>query len=225
MFKPSSAVAALGTLVFLSSCTSDPNPGAKDTTTDATSTSTTGITTLDTDTPSSTDTDASTDTATDTGGEDPVYLLEVTLTVDDGWAMWVDGIPIDQAEGWDFSNTNDTQLNLNTDGPHVIAVYGYDSYNVISGFMAEAKLNGAPLALTGQGGWVVAPSRPDAAWTEVNYDDSWFEAPQLCSAADVNQFWGLRPEDLTKAGAQWIWNKPCRDLGEAWFRFNFNIEP
>jgi hypothetical protein len=218
-------VAALGAALIVASCSLEPEKGVQNSTSETSSTPTTTPTVVDTDTPSSTDTDTDGDTATDTGGEDPVYLLEVTLTVDDGWAMWVDGIAIDQAEGWDFSNTNDTQLNLNTDGPHVIAVYGYDSYNVISGFMAEAKLNGAPLALTGQGGWLVAPSRPDASWTEVTYDDSWFEAPQLCSAADVTQFWGIRPEDLTKVGAQWIWNKPCRDLGEAWFRFNFHIDP
>jgi hypothetical protein len=149
----------------------------------------------------------------------------VLLTGDDAWEMWIDDVPIDSQVGWSFTNTSSTMVDLNTDGPHVVAVHAYDVYGVIGGFMAEVKLNGAVIGLTGNGSWKVMDAPPPYDWKDPWFDDSAWPAPDLCDPADVLTYWQDRPTALTALGAQWVWPRPCRSLGDGWFRMPFFIAP
>ena len=147
------------------------------------------------------------------------------MTADDAWELWIDGNFIDSQEGWSFTDINETTLDLDTDGPHVVAVHAYDVFNVIAGFMAEVRLNGQVIGLTGSNGWRVVGSQPTADWIDPWYDDSSWNAPSACDPTDVSIYWQDRPVDLTSVGAGWVWPRPCRDLGDAWFRLPFFIAP
>lgn len=171
--------------------------------------------------PTGTGTTSST-TTTDTAVV--TYELEVNLTADDAWSLWIDGIPIDQQVGWSFATTSTTVVDLNTDGPHVVAVHAYDVYGVISGFLSEVKLDGQVIGLTGSGSWRVMDTQPPPDWVDPWFDDSSWGAAPLCTASDVAT-WGGQPASLMATGAQWVWPRPCRSLGDAWFRLYFEITP
>lgn len=211
--------------LFLGACTQpEPKPTAETLpiSTPGTTSSTVTVTT-DTADSGMTHTGITVTTTTDTG--DKIYELEVLMTADDAWELWIDDTFIDAQIGWSFTDTNETVLDLNTDGPHVVAVHAYDAYNVIAGFMAEVRLNGQVIGLTGTGGWKVVGSQPPADWTDPWYDDSSWSAPTACDPTDVSIYWQDRPVDLTSVGAGWVWPRPCRDLGDAWFRLPFFIAP
>ena len=124
MLVPALLSCAVSKTDLLDDTATAPSTTVTDTTTIPTTTTTTTIQTTTT-------------TQTTNVTELPIYTLEVLLTVDDAWDLYVDGVFIDAQSGWSFADTSTSVVNLNTDGPHVVAVHGYDQQQIISGFTAQ----------------------------------------------------------------------------------------
>ncbi len=156
----------------------------------------------------------------DTGWKD-TWDLEVELTMDDAWAMWIDGDSMGSSTGWSHADTIAETVTITHEGPHVVAVHGWDEYSVISGFLSVVKVDGTVEALTGDGQWKMTTTEPDPKWIYAQYDDSAWGAPARCTDTSP---WGTTPAVLRDQGAEWIWhNSNCRVLGEAWFRLIVTI--
>jgi hypothetical protein len=172
------------------------------------------------DTEDTDDTDEREDTD-DTYVVEKTWSLEVNITADDSWQMWIDGEPAGAATGWSVTDVHEAAVVLNQDGPHVIAVHAYDLYNVISGFIAYVTVDGQKVAVTGDGKWRMVGEEPEADWFMPWYNDDHWTQPNICA---VTTPWGSNPTDLTKIGAQWVWdNSNCYVLGATWFRLEFQI--
>lgn len=156
----------------------------------------------------------------DTAPEE-TWLLEINLTVDDAWAMWLDAQPLGTGQGWSHTDVFESDVTLNSDGPHVLAVHGWDEFSVISGFMSAVYIDGELEAVTGSGAWHMIAEDPGANWMFPEYDDDHWGVPQKCSDTTP---WGSNPPDLLAEGAEWVWHSTnCRQLGEAWFRLEFEV--
>ena len=165
--------------------------------------------------------DSDTEDTEDSGTIPKTWELEVNITADDSWQMWIDGEPAGAATGWSVTDVYESEVILKQDGPHVIAVHAYDLYNVISGFIAYVTVDGEKKSVTGDGRWRMVAEEPDASWFMPWYDDSQWSPAQICA---VTAPWGTNPVDLTQAGAQWIWyDSNCYVLGQTWFRLEFQI--
>ena len=149
------------------------------------------------------------------------YAVDMQLTADDSWTATLDGEPISGSNQNLWSSSDVLVFDLDP-GEHVIAVYAWDVARVIAGFMGVVRVDGEPIAVTGDGNWHVTTVEPDPSWTQVGFDDSAWAIPQVCTAASA---WGGRPTDLTGDGAQWVWHDAnCRALGQGWYRLQFVLE-
>lgn len=148
------------------------------------------------------------------------HELRLGLAVDDWWEAWIDGEYVGEAEHWWES----TWIEQEVEGcEHVIAVHGRDLHQAISGFIAEAWVDGELAAQTGDGRWLVYEGHAPDGWHEVGYDDSAWSAGEACDRASATGWWGESPPDLRASGAWWIWPHECLDLGEASFRVNVDL--
>jgi len=154
---------------------------------------------------------------------DSEYDLSIMLTADDAWVLWVNDTRIAEAEGWKYTDIQDSTVSLYQDGEHVIAIHGYDVYGVISGFVASISLDGVPQSVTGDGQWLMSTEKPAPNWTKAQFDDSAWVLPELVDQSYVSAYWHNEPSDLLDQGAQWVWNDNPRGLGEVWFRYVFTI--
>jgi hypothetical protein len=154
---------------------------------------------------------------------DSEYDLSIMLTADDAWVLWVNDDRIAEAEGWKYTDIQDSTVSLFQDGEHVIAVHGYDVHGVISGFVASISLDGVQRSVTGDGQWLMSMTKPAPNWTRAQFDDSTWETPALVDQSYVSTYWKNQPTDLLDLGAQWVWNDVPRGLGEVWFRYVFTI--
>ena len=84
------------------------------------------------------------------------------------------------------------------------------------------SVDGAVTSLTGSGDWKMSSTNPGSGWEAVGYDDSSWSTAVMCSDQTV---WGTYwTKDLDAVGAKWIWwSSNCRDLKEAWFRYEFTL--
>ena len=154
---------------------------------------------------------------------DSEYDLSIMLTADDAWVLWVNDDRIAEAEGWKYTDIQDSTVSLYQDGEHVIAIHGYDVHGVISGFVAAIALDGVAQSVTGDGTWLMSTTQPTPDWTRAQFDDSTWEAPILVDQTYVSAYWANQPTDLLDQGAKWVWNDNPRGLGEVWFRYVFTI--
>lgn len=166
------------------------------------------------------------DTSTDTAAPidtsiDWTRRIEVMLTADDAWEMWIDGSPVPPQPGRTLWTTVDM---VSVDMPgrrHVVAVHAWDVAQVISGFIAAVHVSGEPYAVTGDPRWVMVNTPPPPDWIERRFDDSGWAPAQACPPEE-SAIWGGQPAALVAVGAQWVWGLPCRGLGEVWLRLEIH---
>lgn len=174
---------------------------------------------------SSNDPDEPVIVATQTGsGNDPChgYTQTVTLmlTADDAWEGWMDSSPFTgpNANSWSASDTFEWEMEC---GDHTLALYATDTAHAVSGVIAVVWVEGVVKYVSGPTDWTMVDTAPPAGWTDVGFDDSSWNIPQICSNTSM---WGSAPQPFYDLGAQWIWwTSTCTDLGQAWLRLNFNV--
>jgi hypothetical protein len=154
---------------------------------------------------------------------DSEYDLSVVLTADDAWVLWVNDQRIAEAEGWKYTDIQDTTVSLFQDGEHVIAIHAYDVHGVISGLLAAISLDGIQQTVTGDGQWRMSKTQPATNWTRAQFDDSTWDVPVLVNDTDVSYYWKNQPSDIMDLGAEWVWDGNPRGLQDVWFRYVFTI--
>ncbi len=148
------------------------------------------------------------------------YEVDFILSVDDQWEGWVDEDYLGSHGGWSTSDTFSYTLDS---GPHVLAVYGWDSGAAIAGFIGAVVIDGSTEHLTGDGSWVMVDSTSDASWYTLGFDDGAWTTPSPCASSSVSHYWGSQPTDLTSMGAQWVWHTDCTSLGDSYYRLWFEL--
>lgn len=169
---------------------------------------------------SDTDTNAADTDDTDTGLVGKT-VFEITITADDAWELWIDGVAVTapgQAD-WRMVDT----ITLEVPGQrHVVAIHSYDQLRVISGVIAKVIANGEVVGLTGDGHWKTTGTQPDPTWNQHLFDDSTWGTETPCSVSE-EAVWGRGipgVATLLDDGAHWQWSASCRALGQAWFRLH-----
>jgi hypothetical protein len=166
------------------------------------------------------DTDAADTDDTDTGLVGTT-VFEITLTADDAWELWIDGVAV-AAPGqanWQMVDT----VRVEVPGQrHVVAIHAYDQLRVISGVIAKVIANGEVVGLTGDGRWKTTGAQPDPSWNQHLFDDSSWGTETACTPSE-EAVWGRGipgVATLLDDGAHWQWSASCRSLGQAWFRLH-----
>lgn len=146
------------------------------------------------------------------------YEVGLRISADDQWEGWLDGIRIDQQEGW--NQVSDYSYVLSS-GTHVLAVRVDDLHLIINGLIAEVSIDGEIGSLTGDGSWRVRASQPPAEWIRADYTDGDWAIPLIC---EDDAPWSGIPT-LVNAEAEWIWHDgDCRQvLGSGWFRLALEL--
>ena len=146
--------------------------------------------------------------------------VTVMLTADDSWRGWIDGTSFigPNADSWTTSDTFEWELAC---GDHTLALYATDVAQSVSGVIAVVWVEGVVKFVSGPTDWTIVDTEPPADWTDVTFDDSAWNIPQVCSSSSI---WGASPQPFYDQGAQWIWwSTSCSDLGQAWLRLNFTV--
>lgn len=156
-----------------------------------------------------------------------VAVIDITATADDVWELTVDGVPYllpASAADWRTATT----LRLELPGRrHVLAFKAWDMHQSLTGFLARVDVSGDFTAVTGGARFRVTGTEPPPEWVLKRYDDSAWDLGGACTFNEVES-WGYRFPDivaLQAQGAQWVWGKPCGELGESWFRVRIGPEP
>ncbi|MGE0791306.1 MAG: hypothetical protein AB7S26_36870 [Sandaracinaceae bacterium] len=164
--------------------------------------------------------DGGRDGGRDGGAEDAgtvrQHAVRITITVDDRWDGWIDGATIGSNEDWPQLTTIERTLGP---GHHVLAIRGQDVFGVISALLAVVDVDGATIAVTGDGSFL-ARSSPPASFFQPTFDDSAWRAGDVCSDPSP---WGTSHGSLTSRGARWMWAGDCRSLGTVGFRLHFDL--
>lgn len=146
--------------------------------------------------------------------------VTLMLTADDAWQGWIDGTPFSapNQNAWNASDTVEWELAC---GDHTLALYATDTARAVSGVIAVIWVEGVVRFVSGPTHWSMVDVAPPAGWTDVGFDDSAWNIPQVCADTSL---WGSYPQPFYDQGAQWIWwTTQCRDLGEAWLRLDFTV--
>lgn len=147
--------------------------------------------------------------------------VTLLLTADDAWQGWIDGTSF-SAPNQNAWNANDTMEWEMPCGDHTLALYATDTAHAVSGVIAVVWVEGAVRFVSGAtSDWRMVDSAPPSDWTDITFDDSAWNIPQVCSSSSI---WGSSPQPFYDQGAQWIWwTSTCSDLGQAWLRLNFSV--
>ena len=150
--------------------------------------------------------------------EEQIHDVSITLTADDYWEGYADGGDLGTSGGW--SHSDEISIELDS-GSHVLAFKVWDSGEVITGFLAEVRIDGEPVHLSGDGSWSATTSDPGSGWQELSFhDNQWLPAVPCRDTSP----WGEQPEDLLSTGSQWVWpHTDCRNFGTAWFRLELDL--
>lgn len=146
--------------------------------------------------------------------------VKLMLTADDSWDGWIDSTSFTgpNADNWSASDTFEWDMAC---GDHTLALYATDVAHAVSGVIAVVWVEGVVKYVSGPTDWTIVDTEPPAGWTDVGFDDSGWNIPQVCSSTAP---WGSAPQPFYDQGAQWIWwTSSCSDLGQAWLRLNFNV--
>jgi len=157
------------------------------------------------------------------GGEVIKHQVELQMTADDAYEVWVDGASIARDTGF-WYNTDSYAFELDS-GCHVLGVHAWDTAAVRSGLIALVKVDGVVRWTSGDAKpeWSVSgPDTPAADWQDLFFDDSTWTEPRACGSTSV---WGTAVQPLEAQGARWVWwNTNCSDLSNAWFRLTFTVD-
>lgn len=157
------------------------------------------------------------------GGEVVKHQIELQMTADDAYEVWVDGDSIARDTGvWHSVDTYTFELDS---GCHVLGIHAWDVSAVRSGLIALIKVDGVVRWTSGDAKpeWSVSgPDNPPGNWQDLFFDDSAWPDPRACSSTSV---WGTAVAGLEQQGARWVWwNADCNDLSNAWFRLTFTVD-
>lgn len=156
---------------------------------------------------------------------DDVLDVTMTLTADDAWDGWLDGVEFTapNQSGWSSSDT--VSLTSEPGCTHVLAFHAYDIAQAISGFKAILELSGEGVSQTlrtGTAPWVLTPTEPPDGWTDPDFDDSDWVPGSVCANPSI---WGSSPIELYDPDIDWIWwDADCTVLGDAWLRLRLPVE-
>lgn len=157
------------------------------------------------------------------GGTVTKHQVELQMTADDAYEVWVDGAPLARDEGV-WSQPDTYQLELDS-GCHVLGIHAWDLHSVRSGLIALVKVDGAVRWTSGDAKpeWSVSgPAAPPADWMDLFFDDDAWTDPRACASTSV---WGSAVGALEREGARWVWwNTDCNDLSNAYFRLTFTVD-
>ena len=157
------------------------------------------------------------------GGTVAGHQVELQMTADDAYEVWVDGAPLARDEGV-WSQPDTYQLELDS-GCHVLGIHAWDLHSVRSGLIALVKVDGVVRWTSGDAKpeWSVSgPASPPADWMDLFFDDDAWTDPRACTSTSV---WGSAVGALEREGARWVWwNTDCNDLSNAYFRLTFTVD-
>lgn len=140
----------------------------------------------------------------------------VRLTADDAFELYYDGVSVFSDANWNDDHDVPTTMES---GPHAIAVHAWDLYGMPSGFIALLEVDRAVESVTGDGTWVYTRATPDPSWADIDFDDSAWTVPAVCTGG----WWGGSPASIVAAGGAWTWEGDCTGTGEAWFRRRLDL--
>ena len=156
----------------------------------------------------------------------PDASLEVFITVDDAFQIWIDGQEYNgpNQSAWTHGDTFAAQVAACTD--HTVAVHSVDVGYVINAMIAVVSVDGQNVSVTGDGSWKAVGAAPTAGWEQPSYNDSMWPTASVCS---TNSPWGTYwPAPFYAEGAQWIWDSsncsPFPHPSESWARLNVFAE-
>ncbi len=157
------------------------------------------------------------------GGEVVKHQVEIQMTADDAYEVWLDGDSIARDTGeWREIDTYTFELDS---GCHVLGIHAWDVSAVRSGLIALIKIDGVVRWTSGDAKpeWSVSgPNNPPGNWHDLFFDDSTWPDPRACGSTSI---WGNVVYSLEQQGARWIWwNADCNDLSNAWFRLTFTVD-
>jgi hypothetical protein len=147
---------------------------------------------------------------------------EITITADDYYEVWLNGIYIGNDADWIAPNSYPVTLYDNQ--PNLIAVYAADIYGVAWMLAGEVSFPGG-LIVTSTA-WKATDTPGAGNWWEPGYDDSsWGQAIALGTNEGFSAPWAI-PGGLPgiDTSAQYIWTSDINS-GTAYFRMAFNAEP
>jgi hypothetical protein len=159
------------------------------------------------------------------------HTVEVTLSADDVWWGYFDGVAFGGTNKQNWSTT-DTLTFTADSGCHSIAVQVNDIGRVINGFIAEVKVDGVLVSQTGDGTWLATGTYPGAGWEDTSFDTTGWGTAQSCDVTTPWTWFGHPvapldyPTDLRPQGVEWVWDtSDCRqNLGQAWFRLDLQLD-
>lgn len=157
------------------------------------------------------------------GGAVVKHQVELQMTADDAYEVWIDGAPLARDEGvWHQADTYALELDT---GCHVLGIHAWDLHSVRSGLIALVKVDGVVRWTSGDAKpeWsVTGPDAPPVGWMDLFFDDGAWTDPRACSSTSV---WGSAVGALERQGARWVWwNTDCNDLSNAYFRLTFTVD-
>jgi len=157
------------------------------------------------------------------GGTVVKHQVELQMTADDAYEVWIDGAPLARDEGvWHQMDTYALELDT---GCHVLGIHAWDLHSVRSGLIALVKVDGVVRWTSGDAKpeWSVSgPDAPPTGWMDLFFDDSAWTDPRACASTSV---WGSAVGALEREGARWVWwNTDCNDLSNAYFRLTFTVD-
>lgn len=165
------------------------------------------------------------------------YRIELAMSADDAWEVYLDGVRLTPTTPNTENQWSKPAIYsaLRYAGQHVLAVKANDASKVISGFIANVRINGQLLAgglttaTTAWKAWTVPNSVPLANWNSapVLPGPNW--GPVTVAATSCKNLWSGNATFVNNwtaaawgAGTkEWVWTKNCVAQQPGWQATNF----
>jgi hypothetical protein len=151
------------------------------------------------------------------------YDVDVELTVDDYYEVYLDGSLLGSDNTWTDTESYST---VATTGTHLISVVAQDLYNSLVGFVANVEADGTDYP-TGHGDWLATTSAPASGWMTSGLTGAVTDDSILASACSSS--WGTWAiPNLDAVGAEWVWYKDCSSPSsnpDNYYQLEFDVCP
>ncbi len=132
------------------------------------------------------------------------YDVEVELTTDDYYEVYLDGSLLGSDSTWTDTESYST---VATSGSHLISVVAQDLYNSKVGFVANVETGGVDYP-TGQGDWAGTATAQSGSWMTSGLSGGTSDSSLLAtSCASAWGTWAI--PNLDAVGAEWVWDGDC----------------
>jgi hypothetical protein len=153
-----------------------------------------------------------------TGAPRDGYELLISVSADDEWEGWFDGVPLSGENLANWQRPDDFEWTLGP-GTYVLGLRSWDKFRVVAALISFVKVDGEVLHRSGDGTYRLSTVEPADGWLDADFDASDWPEAAICAPGDASVWGTYWPEPFYAAGAQWIWHSTnCRTFGEAWYR-------